>query len=274
MSRLKLLIWYLKRPNLYFELLRIFKKIIFEKDVNIYKKISSTNLNSLREKVISDEEIFFELTGEKLSNFFTKIYFDFIDEAKDKIEGFSEKMAGYDNNNKGEIFFTSGGSNINLIFAICESIGARNVLETGVAYGWSSSAILFSIKNRKNSKLVSVDMPYPGKNNDQDVGIIIPTDLKKYWTLLRYADKEGIPKALKILKNIDFCHYDSDKSYDGRMLSYKIIWDNLSKNGIFYSDDIADNNAFIDFCRKNKLKPLIGSVPSVNGEKLFGLVKK
>ena len=38
------------------------------------------------------------------------------------------------------------------------------IIETGVAYGWSSQAILSSIHNRKG-KLISVDMPMIGQND-------------------------------------------------------------------------------------------------------------
>ncbi len=58
-------------------------------------------------------------------------------------------------------------------------------------------------------------------------------------------------------KKFDFCHYDSDKSYQGRMFAYNKIWKNLKKKGIFLSDDISDNMAFFDFCKIKKKKPLI-----------------
>ena len=35
-------------------------------------------------------------------------------------------------------------------------------------------------------------------------------------------------------KKFDFCHYDSDKSYQGRMFAYNKIWKNLKKKGIFF----------------------------------------
>ena len=58
-------------------------------------------------------------------------------------------------------------------------------------------------------------------------------------------------------KKYDFCHYDSDKSYQGRILAYGKIWRNLNNKGIFISDDISDNMAFFDFCRSKKKKPFI-----------------
>ena len=50
----------------------------------------------------------------------------------------------------------------------------------------------------------------------------------------------------------DFIHYDSDKSYEGRMKNYKLIWSMLNKKGCFVSDDISDNSAFFDFVISNQ----------------------
>ena len=55
----------------------------------------------------------------------------------------------------------------------------------------------------------------------------------------------------------DFCHYDSDKSYQGRMMIYSKIWERLNKNGVLLSDDISDNLAFFHFSEKKRKKPFV-----------------
>ena len=72
-------------------------------------------------------------------------------------------------------------------------------------------------------------MPYPGLNNEKYVGCVVHESLKKNWELMRLPDITGIPLALKKFGNIDLCHYDSDKSYQGRMKSYPILWNALNK---------------------------------------------
>ena len=54
----------------------------------------------------------------------------------------------------------------------------RRVIETGVAYGWSSLALLLSLKNR-NGLLVSTDLPYAGLDNDPYVGCVVPDELAR-----------------------------------------------------------------------------------------------
>ena len=53
------------------------------------------------------------------------------------------------------------------------------------------------------------------------------------------------------------CHYDSDKSYDGRMWAYPILWRALRPGGIFISDDISDNLAFRDFAAQISATPTV-----------------
>ena len=119
-----------------------------------------------------------------------------------------------------------------------------------MAFGWSSLALLLSLRNRPAARLASVDMPYPKINNDAYVGCIVPEDLRTRWTLLRYADREGLPKALQLLGALDLCHYDSDKRYRSRMWAYPLLWNALRPGGLLLSDDIGDNVAFRDCCKQ------------------------
>ena len=76
----------------------------------------------------------------------------------------------------------------------------------------------------------------------------VPPELATEWTLIREPDQNGLKKALRGLGGaIDLCHYDSDKSYQGRMFAYPLLWQALRPGGIFISDDIQDNLAFRDY---------------------------
>lgn len=138
-----------------------------------------------------------------------------------------------------------GAGNLDLIYAATRLSGATRVIETGVAYGWSSLAILAGFNNPAMSRLISIDMPYPGLNNEKFVGIVVPENLKLNWELIREPDRRGIEKAItKMGGRLDLCHYDSDKTYPGRQYGYSLLWDALKTSGIFLSDDIQDNIAF------------------------------
>ena len=150
-----------------------------------------------------------------------------------------------------------GPGDVDLLYWCAEHLRATRVIETGVAYGFSSLAILLSLQKRKEAKLISTDMTYYLLNNEKYVGCVVPEAIRSKWCLLRAADRQTLPKALKILEIIDLCHYDSDKSYDGRMWAYKILWEALRTGGFFISDDIGDNTAFKEFSKIVENKPII-----------------
>lgn len=162
-----------------------------------------------------------------------------------------------------------GGASTDTLYWLTELSGAERVIETGVAYGWSTMSILLSLKNRPNARLVSVDLPYPRRNNDRFVGCVVPDELRKQWTLLRWSDRVGVPKALaRHGGTIDLAHYDSDKSYEGRMLTYPRMWAALRPGGLMVSDDVADNIGFHDYCKQLGVEPVIISVTTHEGGSL------
>ncbi|MDC1013722.1 class I SAM-dependent methyltransferase [Gammaproteobacteria bacterium] len=163
-----------------------------------------------------------------------------------------------------------GPGHTDLIYTICEKLKIRNVVETGVAYGWSSAAILKSISKR-DGRLISIDMPMLKQTDYDLIGVAIEKNYRKNWELRREPDRYALPKTISKMKNgIELFHYDSDKSYYGRKWSQEIIWKNLKKGGIFISDDIEDNTAFMEFVTENNLKFSI-----LEFEKKFvGVIKK
>jgi hypothetical protein len=151
-----------------------------------------------------------------------------------------------------------GSADLTLLFGCAELLAARRVLETGVAYGWSTLAILASLRNRRDAVLQSVDMPYVKRNNDPYVGVAVPPSLRPQWHLHRMADRQGIPRALTQLDGtIDMCHYDSDKTYSGRRWAYPVLWTALRSGGLLISDDVGDNLAFREFSDDLGVSPLV-----------------
>lgn len=164
-----------------------------------------------------------------------------------------------------------GPGDLSLLHAAVLLSGARLVVETGVAYGWSSLAILSAIEKQGGGKLISVDMPYPKMGNEAFVGIVVPDRLQEGWTLVRKPDRNGLKKALQLAGGkIDLAHYDSDKSYYGRNYAYPLIWNTLKPGGVFISDDIQDNFSFSEFIEGKRL-PF--AVTESNG-KFVGIARK
>lgn len=141
-----------------------------------------------------------------------------------------------------------GSGDLRLLYAVTKLGNVNAAVETGVAYGWSSLAILSAMSEQQGARLISIDMPYPKMNNEKFVGIVLADEFRPHWTLIREPDRHGISKAISLMgRPLDLVHYDSDKSWQGRCYGYPILWDALRSGGIFISDDIQDNMAFREF---------------------------
>lgn len=165
-----------------------------------------------------------------------------------------------------------GGADIDLLYSLCRACEAAHVVETGVAFGWSSLAILSAIADRPGARLVSVDLPYLSGNMDDQVGLAVPPELRKYWSLRRGADRKQLPPGIATLGAIDLAHYDSDKSYEGRLWAYALIWNALRPGGLLVSDDIQDNFAFHDFA--DTVAARVTVVEAAHEKKFVGILRK
>ena len=241
MGELDKILWYLKRPRLYPQLVYRYRKKLFGKSYP--KELKQQAKLWCASHSVETREAILKLTGVPFTKGVKEIYPSDFMEAEERASHVPVRMGG--------------PANLDLLYCVAEHAQAKNVIETGVAFGWSSLALLLSLQKRVGSMLISTDMPYPNRDNDEYVGCVVPEHLKQYWTILNYADRQAIPKAIKKIGSVDMCHYDSDKNYFSRMWAYPRLWKALRSGGIFLSDDIGDNLAFCDFAKDVNSDPLI-----------------
>lgn len=252
LSKVKTVSWYLLRPKYYSEFYSLVRSRLFS---NKNENTRQQSLDWCRQLAVDTNEATRLLTGKSVSLTVDREFEAEFEEAHKAEFTCPVKMGG--------------AGNLDLVYQLCEFLEAREVVETGVAYGWSSLAILLSLQKR-NGHLRSVDMPYAKMGNDDFVGIVVPQKLRANWDLIRLPDSKGLKIALARTGRLDLCHYDSDKTYAGRMFAYPLLWDKLRVGGIFMSDDIQDNLGFRDWCHKMKLQPIIIGMDG----KYIGVIKK
>jgi len=151
----------------------------------------------------------------------------------------------------------AGAADTTLLYSICLQRKPVSVLETGVAHGMSSLAILLAIARTGTGHLTSVDMPYRASSDDSYVGQAVPDELRDAWTLLRLPDRRGIPRALSGGASFDLVHYDSDKTRSGREFAYPLLWNATKSGGLFLSDDINDDFVFLEFAESVGVIPIL-----------------
>lgn len=150
-----------------------------------------------------------------------------------------------------------GAAHLDLLYAAVRSRRPDVIVETGVAAGWSTLAMLLALRENGKGHLYSSDMPYAKLNNEDFVGCVVPETLRTRWTLNRRPDRDVLPGLFASLPAVDLVHHDSDKSYEGRMFVYEAGWSKLSNDGLLLSDDIEDNLAFRDFAAKVGKQPFV-----------------
>jgi predicted O-methyltransferase YrrM len=251
----KTLIWFLTKPSLYPALIDLILRKFFLTDHD-----SESCKNRAKQWCLENKtempDIFLNYKLKEISDFNDVLTDHHFQDVKKQIMQSDSDFGG--------------PGDLNLLFNICESIEATSVLETGVAYGWSSAAILESI-HKRHGTLVSIDMPMPKQTNYELIGLAVRDNHRKFWKLIRKPDKYGLLNGLRALNNkVDVVHYDSDKSYYGRKWAYPKIYNSLVKGGFLISDDIEDNLGFRDFVESMNLDY---TVHSIDG-KFVGIIKK
>ena len=147
-----------------------------------------------------------------------------------------------------------GGGNYPMLYFFTRYTKAQTIVETGVAAGWSSQAILKAIKKNANGgHLYSSDFPYFRLNNPEELsGYIVDDELKDNWSLFIDGDENNLPQICNAIETVDLFHYDSDKSYQGRSFAHNLILPKCHNKSIIIFDDIQDNTHFQDYVEANQ----------------------
>lgn len=163
-----------------------------------------------------------------------------------------------------------GSAHLTLLYFLVTAFKPKIVVETGVAAGHSSRALLAALTQfQPAGKLYSSDFPYLKEKQAKDyIGIVVEQDLRANWTLLIEGDRANLPKINAMIGGkIDLFHYDSDKTRNGRNFALECLRDKLEKGSMIVFDDIQDNDHFLNWSKEHPDRKIF----EING-KFVGLV--
>lgn len=138
-----------------------------------------------------------------------------------------------------------GGGDYALLYFLTRVLQPSTVVETGVAAGYSTQAVLAALATNHAGRLLSSDFPYFRLDRpERFVGILVEPELKDRWSLYLRGDRANLAEILHSCSTIDLMHYDSDKSYRGRRFAMEQLGPLLTPDSHVVMDDIEDNLYF------------------------------
>ena len=108
-------------------------------------------------KAVSNEQALATLANATSRGTFESRFPDEIASARREVESCPQQMGG--------------GANLTLLHDLVIATGATRIIETGVAYGWSSLAILLALRSSPGSRLVSTNLHYREFESDRARGL-------------------------------------------------------------------------------------------------------
>ena len=134
-------------------------------------------------------------------------------------------------------------NHLDLIYKAVRLTRPARVVETGVANGRSSRAILRALLANGTGRLTSMDVA-------SDVGGLIEPALRDRWDLVvlpRSRRRAVTRQCLLSQAPLDIFIHDSDHSYGWQSMEYRCAYSALRPGGLLISDDIDASFAFVDF---------------------------
>lgn len=130
-------------------------------------------------------------------------------------------------------------------YVICRALRPRNVVETGVGSGVTTSFILQALAANGEGHLWSIDLPPIGA--EQFAGSFVPQHLRTRWTLIRGRSRDVLPRLLQDFSAVDVFLHDSLHTTRNMTFEFQTAWQKLPAGGVLLSDDIHMSKAFARF---------------------------
>lgn len=158
-----------------------------------------------------------------------------------------------------------------------------NVVETGVARGFTTRFILEGLERNAAGHLSSIDAPPLLKPEFAgQVGAAVLDRLRHRWSYIKGSSAQRLPELLRQLGEIDLFIHDSRHTESNVIFELDQAWTALRPGGILIVDDIDLNRGFTSFTQRTSghqflvcyAEPLQPDPPRFDSKGLFGIIRK
>jgi len=141
------------------------------------------------------------------------------------------------------------GALVRAIWCLIRHLKPRNVVETGVAHGFTSRFILEALERNGAGHLSSIDLPPLDPLMRKQIGIAVDERFRHRWTLIAGSSRRCLPGLLSRLGEIDLFIHDSRHTERNVRFELDRAWAALKPGGALVIDDVDSNWGFDSFRR-------------------------
>ena len=169
------------------------------------------------------------------------------------------------------------------VWCLARHLQPANVVETGVARGFTSRFILEALERNGAGRLWSIDRPPPTKPElHGQVGAAVLDHLHHRWSYIKGSSAQRLPGLLSRLGQIDLFIHDSRHTERNVRFELDRAWAVLRPGGALVVDDIDLNWGFRSFTHMHPrheflicyAEPLQHDPSRFGGTGLFGIIRK
>jgi hypothetical protein len=163
---------------------------------------------------------------------------------------------------------------VRLAWCLARHLRPERVLETGVARGLATRAVLEAFGRNGGGHLWSVDLP-PLLEHDlsNETAAAVPARLRDRWTLVQGSSRRILPGLAGGLRPFDLFIHDSMHTTRNVLFELEYVWPALSPGGVVLIDDVEKNAAMAQFTNEHPDAPSM-TCTSEDGEVLIGCIVK
>jgi hypothetical protein len=147
------------------------------------------------------------------------------------------------------------------------------VVETGVARGISSRAVLEGLRDNGRGRLWSIDLPPTLEGWHSEVGAAVPESLRERWVYLRGSTRRRLPRLLGQIGRIDFALLASSLTEPTVVFEIGQAWEHLRPGGVLLAEGVNRSRGFARLMERPDVRLALVARCDVKPE-VFGIAMK
>jgi hypothetical protein len=171
---------------------------------------------------------------------------------------------------------------VRALWCLAHHLKPKDVVETGVAHGFTSRFILEALQRSSAGHLSSIDLPPIEREWRTQVGVAVGGRFADRWSYIEGSSRLRLPKLLAHLGQIDLFVHDSLHSERNVRFEMDRAWAVLKPGGALVVDDVDANWGFRSFTQTFsghqsmvcEAEPLHPDPRRFNEKGLFGIILK